>query len=629
MFTKKKLSVLITVLLLAGCANQQSHTSDQLPQDQQQQLIHSLDKLRQQRLVNPEDLTLKSREQLESNQLVDLYLKQADRAVAQNNHQDAARLWRTALQYQPGNMRAQQGLRRINAWRSLDMMYQQASKLAANNPQAALEKIQKVLEEEPGWPQATALRDHLLRQLSSSTQPSQRMSAELQKPVSLNFRSHNLMEIFNTISKITGVNFIFDNDVSRNITTSIIANKTTAEDAINLLLISNQLRKKVLNGNTLLIYPASQNKEKIYRDIMVKTFFLGYAKAKDVNVALRNLMKIKDIHVDERTNSLTVRSPRESIEMIERLLMTLDRPEAEVTLEVEVLEISSSDATKLGIRYPGEIGIGFNGGADGSSNIPLNGFGRDNMFINLGSNRGLKLDISKIRSNARVLANPRIHVKNSKQALIEIGEKLPVLTNTTNDGVTNQKVEYQDVGLKLQVTPEISLDGEISMDVEFSLSSLGLAQESKDGLKYYSTNNRMAKTILSSLDGETQMLAGLISMNQKDEKSGVPGLSDVPLIGSLFRTSDKEKKRTEVVLLITPRIARSIDLPGSHINAIAVGTEDLPGDQDMRLRAAGRIQVGREASVAPPLAPPAHFPDQRGELPPPNPAHDSAARSAP
>ncbi|MFS2222959.1 secretin N-terminal domain-containing protein [Pantoea sp. B65] len=629
MFTQKKLSLIIGVLLLAGCANQQTENHGEQPLNEQQQLVQSLDKLKQQRQNDPEDLALKSREQLETNQLVNLYLKQADRAVAENNYQDAARLWRTALQYQPGNMRAQQGLRRINAWRSLDVLYQQASKLAADNPEAALEKINKVLEEEPAWPQATALRDHLLRKLSSSSQPSQRMSAQLQKPVSLNFRSHNLLEIFNTISKITNVNFIFDNDVSRNITTSIIANNTTAEDAINLLLISNQLRKKVLNSNTLLIYPASQNKEKIYRDIMVKTFFLGYAKAKDVNVALRNIMKLKDIHVDERTNSLTIRSPRESIEMVERLLMTLDRPEAEVTLEVEVLEISSSDASRLGIRHPGEIGIGFNGGSDGSGNIPLNGFNGNNMFINLGGNRGIKLDISKIRNNAKVLANPRIHVKNNKQALIEIGEKMPVLTNTTNDGVTNQRVEYQDVGLKLQVTPEISLDGEISMDVEFSLSSLGLAQESKDGLKYYSTNNRMAKTILSSLDGETQMLAGLISQNQKDEKSGIPGLSSVPLLGSLFSTSDKEKKRTEVVLLITPRIARSIDLPGSHISAIPVGTEDLPGDQDMRLRAAGRIQVGKEAMTAPPLAPPANFPEQRGALPSPNPAHDGPASSAP
>ncbi|KOC87656.1 secretin N-terminal domain-containing protein [Winslowiella iniecta] len=623
MFIKKNLTVVIGLLLLAGCASKTHNQDAATVLNQQQQLTQSLDKIKEQRQADPDDLSLKSREQRESNQLVELYIKQAERAVSENNYQEASRLWRTALEYQPGNLRAQQGLRRISNYRSLDMLYQQASKLAAENPQAALEKIQKVLEEEPGWPQGTALRDHLLRKLSSSTLPSQRMSAELQKPVSLNFRSHNLMEIFGTISKVTGVNFIFDNDVSRSITTSIIANNTTAEDAINLMLISNQLRKKVLNSNTMLIYPAGQNKEKLYREIMVKTFFLGYAKAKDINVALRNILKLKDIHVDERTNTITVRSPRENIEMVERLLMTLDRPEAEVTLEVEVLEISSLDATKLGIRYPSEVGLAF-GSADTSNNIPLNGFNRDNMFINIGANRGVKIDISKVRNSAKVLANPRIHVKNNTKALIEIGEKMPVLTNTTNDGVTNQKVDYQDVGLKLQVTPEISLDGEISMDVEFTLSSLGQSQESKDGLKYYSTNNRMAKTILSSLDGETQMLAGLISQNNKDEKSGLPWLSDIPLIGSLFRTSDKKNERTEVVLLITPRIARNIDLPGAHVSAIPVGTEELPGEQDMRLRAAGRIQLGKEAGIAPPLAPPAHFPEQGAALPSPNPASDNA-----
>lgn len=621
MLMKKHLSVVIGLLMLAGCAGNQKDHEATANYNEQQELVQSLAELKQKRQSDPNDPALKSREQLESSRLVNLYMQQADRAVAQNNYQEASRLWQTALEFQPGNMRAQQGLRRINTYRSLDVMYRQAVKMADKNPEAALAKVQKVLEEEPGWPQATALRDHLLRTLSTSSQPSQRMAAELQKPVSLNFRSHNLIEIFTTISKITGVNFIFDNDVSRSINATIVANNTTAEDAINLLLISNQLRKKVLNGNTLLIYPASQSKEKVYRDIVVKTFFLGHAKAKDANVALRNILKLKDIHVDERTNTITVRTPRESIEMIERLLMTLDRPESEVTLEVEVLEISSRDATKLGIRYPSEVGLGFNG-IDGAENIALSAFGNSNMFLNLGGNRGLKFDISQVRNNAKVLANPRIHVKNNKKAMIEIGEKMPVLTSSTSEGVTNQKVEYQDVGLKLQVTPEISLDGEISMDVEFNLSSLGASQESKDGLKYYSSNNRTAKTILSSMDGETQMLAGLISQDSKSEKSGIPGLSSIPGLGKLFRTSDKDNKRTEVVLLITPRIARSLDLPGSHISEIAVGTDDLPGEQDMRLRAPGRIQVGKEALMAPPLAPPAQFPELRGSLPSPNPAAD-------
>lgn len=101
-----------------------------------------------------------------------------------------------------------------------------------------------MLEEEPSWAQATALRDHLLRKLSASNSSSDVMDSQLQKPVSLHFTSHNLMQIFTVISQMTGVNFIFDNDVPRNAVASIMADNTTAEDAINLLLMSNQLRKK-------------------------------------------------------------------------------------------------------------------------------------------------------------------------------------------------------------------------------------------------------------------------------------------------------------------------------------------------------------------------------------------------
>lgn len=619
MSTQKKMAILATVLLLAGCAQPEKKSAGPLAGDEQQKLLQSLTTLKRQRQINPDDLALKSREQLETSQLVNLWLKQADRAVSNNDYRQAARLWREVLAYQPGNLRAQQALKRMDAWRALDVMYQRARSLANSDPQAALATLQKVLEEEPNWPQANALRDYLLRSLSSATQPRQRLSAELQKPVSLNFRAHNLLDIFNTIAKITGVNFIFDNDVSRSATASIIATRTTAEDAINLLLVASQLRKKVLNGNTLLIYPADQAKEKVYRDIMVKTFFLGYARAKDTSVALRNILKLKDIHIDERTNTLTVRAPGESLEMVERLILSLDRPESEVTLDVEVLEISGEDSEKLGIRYPGEVVIGLNSTVKDSSNIALSDINHNHLFLNLGDRHGITLDISKVRNHARVLANPRIHVKNNKKASVEIIDKQPVLTNTTNDRVTSQRVEYQDVGLKLQVTPEISLDGEISMDVEFSLSSLGVPQTSKDGMKYYSSNNRTAKTILSSQDGETQMLAGLISKNQRDEKNGIPGLSTLPLIGSLFRTSVEEQKWTEVVLLITPRIARNIVLPGAHISTIPVGTDDLPGDQDIRLHSEGRIRLNNGDISAPPLTPPANFPAQGRDLPPPNP----------
>lgn len=613
---KTKIAMLIGTLLLSGCAS----TPEARPSGasgEQQELVTSLATLEQQRRLAPADITLKKQEQVTRTRLVNLYLKQADKAIATHDFQQAEQAWRTVLRYQPGNMRAQQGLRHSHSRYSVDAMYQDAVKLADEKPELALKKVQEVLEESPDWPQATILRDRLLRQLAASQSPDMSLDKELQKPISLNFPSHNLMQIFTTISHMTGVNFIFDNDVPRDMNASIIARDTTAEDAINLLLVSHELRKKVLNSNTLLIYPANQAKDKTYREIAVKTFFLSYAKAKEINVALRSLLKFKDIHVDERTNTLTIRAPQDMLDTAERLLMTLDRPEAEVTLDVEVLEVNTSDVENLGINYPGSVGVGFATSEENGNNIPLTDFSKNNLFVNLGDNKGVSVDISKIRSHARILANPRIRVKNNKKAQIEIGEKIPVITNTFNDNFSSEKVEYQDVGLKLEVTPDISLEGDIGMDVNFTLSSLGLAQTGSNGLKYYGTNNRTAKTVLSSQDGETQMLAGLINEENKDNSNGIPWLSDIPLIGRLFGSSGQDVKRTEVILLITPHIERSIDLPGSHVSTIPVGTENLPGEQNTILHSAGHINVGDDNDTAvPALTPPAHGPEEHAMLPP-------------
>ncbi|MGN7915222.1 secretin N-terminal domain-containing protein [Enterobacter sp. 22466] len=613
---KTKIAMLIGTLLLSGCAST-PEVRLTATSGEQQELVTSLATLEQQRRLAPTDITLKKQEQVTRTRLVNLYLKQADKAIAEHDFQQAEQAWRTVLRYQPGNMRAQQGLRHSHSRYSVDALYQDAVKLAEENPELALKKIQEVLEESPDWPQATILRDRLLRQLAASQSPDISLDKELQKPISLNFPSHNLMQIFTTISHMTGVNFIFDNDVPRDMNASIIARDTTAEDAINLLLVSHELRKKVLNSNTLLIYPANQAKDKTYREIAVKTFFLSYAKAKEINVALRSLLKFKDIHVDERTNTLTIRAPQDMLDTAERLLMTLDRPEAEVTLDVEVLEVNTSDVENLGINYPGSVGVGFATSEENGNNIPLTDFSKNNLFVNLGDKKGVSVDISKIRSHARILANPRIRVKNNKKAQIEIGEKIPVITNTFNDNFSSEKVEYQDVGLKLEVTPDISLEGDIGMDVNFTLSSLGLAQTGSNGLKYYGTNNRTAKTVLSSQDGETQMLAGLINEENKDNSNGIPWLSDIPLIGRLFGSSGQDVKRTEVILLITPHIERSIDLPGSHVSTIPIGTENLPGEQNTILHSAGHINVGDDNDTAvPALTPPPHEPEEHAMLPP-------------
>lgn len=611
---KNILSVACSLILLTGCA------SDRLPEPEKvnvgniDTLVSEIQQIDNSIKTKPGDIELRTERQSMVTQLVNYYLLAANQAVARNDYLSATKFWRSALSYQPGNFSAQQGLKKIEGSRALDKLYQQAVVQYKTEPELALQKIQQVLEEDPNWPQAAEMRDHLMREIAVQNQPETKMNRELRKPVSFNFQKHKLMDIFASISKITGINIIYDKDVPETATASLIANDTTAENALNLLLLSNQLRKKILNSNTLLIYPATAQKEKTYRDTLVKTVFLGYAKAKDLNVALRNLIKIRDVHVDERTNSITFRGPRESVEKAEQLLMTLDRPEAEVTLGVEVLEINAKDEEILGINFPGQVGVGFNASED-STNIPLNGFNQGNMFINLGASQGISANLQKVRSHARVLANPRIRVKNNKKAVIDIGERIPVLTSSISESFSQEQVEYQDVGLKLEVTPDISVDSTISMDVKFNLSTIGGAEHSKDGVAYYRTNNREATTVLSSQNGETQVLAGLIKESDSDELTGLPGLSDLPLLGKLFGSNDNSTERTEVVLLITPTIERNIDLPGTHINTIEMGSEESQGESGY-LPSAQQANDKKETFTPPPLMPPADFPPA-GKLPAP------------
>lgn len=614
---KKPLVVAVSLMLLAGCATKKTTNDAKSEVSPEQALVSSLSELKRKRIADPNSIELKSREQIDTSLLVNMYLIQAEEALSQNHYAQASTLWNRVLTYQPSNSRAKQGLRRINSYRALDPIYLQAVKLSVDDPELALRKIQRVLEEEPNWPQGRVLRDHLLRRLSARNVPYEKMNSELKKTVSLNFQSHSLIDIFNTISQMTGVNIIFDNDVPPNAKGSIIARETTAEDAINLLLLTNQLRKKVLNGNTLLIYPASQSKEKTYRSIEVKTFFLGYAKAKEVNVALRNMLKIKDIHVDERTNTITVRAPSETVDMAERLLITLDRPDAEVTLEVQVLEVSTTNAKILGIEYPDRIGLRLgkpsstegDGTAPSDSSIKLDGINANNLYVNFGENNGIALNIKDLMSRATILANPRIRVKNGKKAEIHIGEKIPVVSSTTGQYGNTVKVEYNEVGLKLMVTPDISLDGTITMDVDFDLSNLGKMIKSGSGDTYYETTARQAKTVLSSGNGETQVLAGLIKQGQTKTEHGLPWFSKLPLIGGLFGSNDSQDSRTEVILLITPHLEHYLDLPGAHVSTIPLGTEDMPGEQNVTLHSDGKIKLNPELFPQPVAAPNAQLPD--------------------
>ncbi|WP_414449001.1 secretin N-terminal domain-containing protein [Burkholderia sp. 22PA0099] len=454
------------------------------------------------------------------------------------------------------------------------------------------------------------------------------LSDALRKPVSLNFRQQPIAAIFDVISRVSGVNVVFDRDVDTTQPTTLFAERTTAEDAINLLLRTNRLEKTVIDAHTLLVYPAQPEKIRTYTEFAIRTFFLSHADAKSVMTALRQMIKPKDIYVDERVNAIVLRDTPETIEVAERIVAALDIAQSEVTLDVEVLEVNVNDSLDLGVEYPGRIRFDALAAAEGVAPTlgDLLRLNRDRIGVS-GESGALSLAIDMLQKQGKTstLANPKIRVRNLEKASIRIGERVPIVTTTNANGVVTESVSYQDVGLMVKVEPRISLDDEVSVKVNLEVSSILSKETTKSGLVAYSLGTRNAETLMTARNGETQVLAGLVKRNEIESVTGLPGLSRLPLIGRLFGAHGRNQERTEIVLLITPHIERNLDLPASAVTPFLSGTETHITTEALTHESGAAVPGGPDLDTpiepAPPFAPsksdsqPGSEPGMRGEAP--------------
>jgi len=225
----------------------------------------------------------------------------------------------------------------------------------------------------------------------------------------------------------------------------------------------------------------------------------------------------------------------------------------------------------------------------------------------------LSAQLRSQKGEANLLANPRVRVRNKQSAKILIGERVPVITTTATANVgTSETVSYLDVGLKLDIEPTISLDGEVSMKIALEVSNILETIIRTSGTQAYRLGTRNTSTVLRVRDGETNILAGLIQRDERRSNTGVPGLNEVPLVSKLFGAAQDSDSRTEIVLLITPRIVRNLDVPGIGLQEFLSGTESSVG--------AAPIQLGTPSIAGKALAPAAPAPPPTpgpGTTPPP------------
>jgi len=593
---------LLSAVLLSGCLSNPFGRS--AAEEGQQALVEGryeagLALLEQEAKESPSDGQMRATIARERLQAANRLCVAGEQSRLDGRLDEAEQNFRRALGIDPGHVRATQGLAQVSVDQRHVARIKEASAAIKNgDPALAQALLRTVLAQSPGNRDAKRLLASLEENKAAAQQSSAKNgNSAFGKPVTLEFRDAPLKNVFEVLSRSAGVNFVFDRDVKADAKVTIFVRNTAMEEVIRLILVTNQLEKRQLNDNAFLIYPNTPAKAKDYQELALRTFFLSNADAKQVQAMLKTVLKTRDVHIDEKLNLVVVRDTPQAIELAEKLVASVDIAEPEVMLELEVLEINRSRLKELGVRFPDQVGYGkitpdvVNSVLGTSGNVisQTTTFGGALApgFIDTRSasglttyvaNPGLVLNLKNQLGDSNLLANPRIRVRNREKAKIHIGDKLPVFTTTSTANVgVSASVSYLDVGLMLEVEPQVYLEDDVSIKVGLEVSSVSKEVAGPSNSLAYQIGTRNTNTILRLRNGETQILAGLISDEERSSANRLPGLGDLPLVGRLFGSQSDSHNKTEIILLITPRVVRNIVPPDNVRAMISAGTENQVG----------------------------------------------------
>ncbi|MBH0200999.1 MAG: hypothetical protein HP496_01535 [Nitrospira sp.] len=497
--------------------------------------------------------------------------------------------FKRALAINPSSADLQVGFMQATRVKESRSQYREAERLAhLGRIEEAMSGFARAVELDPTYQEA-------LENITRLTESQQGLARDerSRQPVTLKFKNAGIKEVLESVAKVGGLTLVFDKDV-RNDPISISVQDTPFEEALHLILNSNSLFSRQISPAVLIVSPDTRQKQEQYQDLMIRTFYLSTAKAKDMVLLLKSMLDSKRMHANEQLNAIVIRDQPEKLELAERIILANDRQEPEVLFDLEVLEVNRTKNQTYGLNYPkqagaGLIASGFTGTLAAEAvqltYRQLTDLGPSNYLFKLPTT--VLLDFFKQQSDAKTLASPKVRVMNNKKAEINIGDKQPILLSTTNvlpgqaatgavpTTSTVTSIEFRDTGVKLTVEPSIRLGNELSLKMKVEVIRVGdpVLLQASPKIEQFKFGNRSAETTLNMRDGETVVLGGLLQEEDRRTRVTMPWVGDWPLIGKLLSSYKTDRVTTEVILTITPRIAQPALPTGSGTQAFWSGTE--------------------------------------------------------
>jgi general secretion pathway protein D len=421
------------------------------------------------------------------------------------------------------------------------------------------------------------------------------LSPRSQSPITLEFKDQSLEKIFEALSKLSGVNIMLDQDF-RDSPVSVQLSGVSFEEALEQITFVNKLFFKVLNQNTVIIVPNTAQKVRTYDEALVQTFYLQNADVAEMVALLTKLTGIQKIAGNEKLGAITVIGTPDELALSERIVDANDKARGEVMVEVKILEVNRSRMKEYGIRLS-NYGAGVSFQPTGSEGeVDESGFTnlRAHMLASLNLSdfvvsipSALFATLEQTESIVKILAAPTLRAAVGEQTSLNIGTEVPIPVTTFTSAAPGAlgglapatSFQYRTVGVTLELTPNVYTNGEISLQIVAEFSLLG-EDRVVGTLTVPTFLTRRVTGTLRLRDGETSLLGGLTQEREAENASGAMGLQDIPFLGGLFRTKNRQKDNQEVVISITPHVVRSPLVTEDDMRTLYVGTKErvrVPG----------------------------------------------------
>jgi general secretion pathway protein D len=550
-----------------------------------------------------------------------LYNKGRD-AEARQNYEQAYDFYKQAYDLKPTNLSYRASFERLRFLSGashvhrgqllreagqLDAALAEFKKAAEIDPSSAiarqeLQRTKQMIDAAKAGPAAAAPPPGFLQKRIEQAGGPVELAAISNVPINLKINEDTKV-IYETVGKLAGINVLFDPDyTSRRI--KIELNNVSLEEALRIIAIQSKTFWRPVTPNTVFVAADNPAKRKDLEQSVVKTFYLTNlsqpTELQDVVNTLRQILEINRLQPLPTQSAIVVRGTPDQIALAQKLVSDLDKPKAEVIVDVAIMQVNRDKSRTLGISPPTSASVQLQSnlntntttasGAVGNSGtitqssgtpgqISLNTLGNLNatdftVTISQATATALFSD-----SSTKLIQKPQIRAVEGQKASLKIGQRVPVATGSFQPGIggvginplVNTQFQYLDVGVNIDITPRVHANGDVTLKITMEVSEVDTTNNI-GGINQPVIGQRKIEQEVRLKEGEVNLLGGMMEDQRTQALSGFPLLSQIPILKYLFSQDTRDHSETETVFVLIPHVVRKQDLSELNQAALDVGT---------------------------------------------------------